>query len=78
LFASHRRTSILALAEIRLNIEYTISPVLLFALGSHGPEILETMPGHRNVRMISRRPQDGIALPYHRDDRGRVSIDVNS
>jgi hypothetical protein len=37
------------LAKIWLDIEHPIAPVFFLALGSHGPEILETMPGRRLV-----------------------------
>jgi len=64
------------LAKLRLNIEDTVSPVLFLALGCHGPEELNAMPGHGNIGVITSRHQDGVALPHHGNELGALGIGV--
>jgi hypothetical protein len=59
-----RRT---AVVEIRLDIEHAELSVLLLAVRSHSPEIRDAMSGDGNVRVISARHQDGVALSHDGD-----------
>ena len=53
-----------ALPEIRLDTEYAVLPVFLLTVRGHGPEKRDAMPRHGNVRVISARHQDGVAIPH--------------